>query len=376
MSHDETGKSTWILSIDDVASIATGATLLGAGGGGDPYISLLAARQMYALGGRQATVIDLDAVDDDALILCVAGFGAPTVMKERLFEPTHVLHALRTLEAHLGRSADALIAAEMGGGNALYPILAAAECGLPILDGDGMGRAFPELQMTSMSLGGVAAAPFAMTDEHHNTVICEARPDKRAEAFARITCTEMGLASSLAAYPMSGRDAKRVVIRDTMTLSLKLGRIIAAARQHESPIDYLVSTIGAEAPASEPVKLYDGKVVDVYRSTERGFAVGWFEVAPLTGTGSTARIEFQNEYLAVTVDGEPRALAPDLICAVDRETAEPIPTPDIRFGQRLSLLGLSCDKTFKTSHALTVVGPQAFGLDYAYRPLAELAAAG
>lgn len=367
--------AAWTLSIDDIERIATGATLLGAGGGGDPYISLLAARQMYEAGGRKATVISLDQLADDALVLCVAGFGAPTVMKERLFEPAHVLHALRALETHIGQKADALIAAEMGGGNALYPVLAAAECGLPIVDGDGMGRAFPELQMTSFSIGGVAAAPFAMTDEHLNTVICNAKPDKRAEAFARITCMEMGLSSSLAAYPMTGEAAKRVVIRDTMTLSLKLGQIISAARQAASPIDHLVNAIRTEAPTSEAVRLFDGKVVDVYRSTERGFAVGWFELAPVSSNGSGARIEFQNEYLALTVDQRPRALAPDLICVVDAETAEPVPTPDVRFGQRLSVLGLACDQTFKTEHALSVVGPRAFGLHYDYKPLAELSRA-
>ena len=119
------------LDIDDIARIALGATLLGAGGGGDPYISLLAARQLYADGGRPANVIRVSDLDDDAQVLCVAGFGAPTVEKERLFELPHVIHSIRTLEKHIGRKADALIAAEMGGCNALMPILAASDCDLP-----------------------------------------------------------------------------------------------------------------------------------------------------------------------------------------------------------------------------------------------------
>lgn len=362
----------WTLSIEDIEAIAIGATLLGAGGGGDPYISLLAARQLYEQGGRQADIVSLDSLRDDAFVLCVAGFGAPTVMKERLFEPAHVLHAIRALEKHLGRNADALIAAEMGGGNALYPVLAAAECGLPIVDGDGMGRAFPELQMTSYSLGGVKASPFAMTDEHMNTILCEASSDKRAEGFARTTCMEMGLTSSLAAYPMSGRDAKRVVIRDTMTLSLKLGRIIADAKNTHAPVDHLLGSIRSDAPETEVVRLFDGKVSDVRRSTEGGFAVGWLDLEGLGNSQGSAHIEFQNEYLALTVDGMPKALAPDLICLVDSETAEPVPTPDIRFGQRLSAIGMSCDSVFKTEKALAVVGPRAFNLDYDYRSLPEL----
>ena len=104
-----------------------------------------------------------------------------------------VLHSIRTLEEHLGRSSDALISAEMGGLNSLIPIIAAAACGLPVIDGDGMRRAFPELQMTSFSVNGISASPFVMTDEHLNTVICHSKDDKKGEAIARAVCTGMGL---------------------------------------------------------------------------------------------------------------------------------------------------------------------------------------
>ena len=363
----------WHLDVDDVAKIAMGATLLGAGGGGDPYISLLAAKQIYAGGGHRADVVKVSELDDDALVLCVAGFGAPTVEKERLFEPNHLVHSFRTLEKHLGRKADALIAAEMGGGNALVPLLAAAESELPVVDGDGMGRAFPELQMTSYSLGGISASPFVMTDEHLNTIICQTDDDRRGEAFARTACMEMGLFAFLSAYAMTGRDAKRVVIPDTMTLAHALGEAIAGAKTTEAPIDALIEGIRTNAADTDVFHLFDGKVVDLWRSTEKGFAIGWFDMAPLNGGGDKAHIDFQNEYLAFTVDGVPRALTPDLICVVDSETAEPIPTPDIRYGQRVTVLGLSCHSVFRSERALKVVGPEAFGMEHSYRTLRELA---
>jgi len=361
------------LDIDEVAQIAMGATLLGGGGGGDPYISLLAARQFHAQGGGHAELIGLTDLDDDAQVICVAGFGAPTVEKERLFELPHVVHSVRTLEEHIGRRADALIPAEMGGCNSLIPIVAAAACGLPVIDGDGMRRAFPELQMTSFSINGISASPFVMTDEHLNTVICHSKDDKKGEAIARAVCMGMGLFSILSAYPMTGRDAKRVAIADTVTLALELGRAIENARTGASPIDSLVEGIRSSAENIDVVRLFDGKVVDVRRSTERGFAIGWVNLAPLDGASLKAHIEFRNEYLALTIDGVPRALTPDLICIVDSETAEPIPTPDIRYGQRVSALGLSCHPVFRTEHALKVVGPGAFGMKHAYRPLTELA---
>ena len=363
------------LEIEQVARIALGATLLGAGGGGDPYISLLATRQIYANGARKANLIRLSELDDDAQVICVAGFGAPTVEKERLFELSHLSHAVRTLEKHIGRKADALIPAEMGGCNALIPIVAASECGLPVIDGDGMGRAFPELQMTSFSLRGISAAPFVMTDEHLNTVICQSKDNKKGDALARAVCMGMGLFCFLSAYPMTGREAKRVAIPSTVTLAYALGRAIENAKTGAAPIESLLERIRASAEGIDVVRLFDGKVADVWRSTERGFVIGWLDLAPLNGASHSARIEFRNEYLAFTLDGAPRALTPDLICVVDSETAEPIPTPDIRYGQRVAVLGLSCHPIFRTERALKVVGPEAFGMDYSYRPLKELGAA-
>ena len=47
----------------------------------------------------------------------------------------------------------AILCIEAGGLNSTIPFVAAAKLGLPIVDGDAMGRAFPELQMVSFTLG-------------------------------------------------------------------------------------------------------------------------------------------------------------------------------------------------------------------------------
>ena len=52
----------------------------------------------------------------------------------------------------------ALMAAEIGGGNGLLPITWAARLGLPLVDADGMGRAFPEVPQVTMHLAGISPA--------------------------------------------------------------------------------------------------------------------------------------------------------------------------------------------------------------------------
>ena len=40
----------------------------------------------------------------------------------------------------------------------MLPIAASARIGLPMVDADGMGRAFPELQMVTFTMGGMSAS--------------------------------------------------------------------------------------------------------------------------------------------------------------------------------------------------------------------------
>src|SRR3546814_5167004 len=70
---------------------------------------------------------------------------------------------MRRLEAIMGRPISAVLPIEIGGGNGLAPLIAAAELGVPVVDCDGMGRAFPESQMTIFNIRGLKACPSVMT---------------------------------------------------------------------------------------------------------------------------------------------------------------------------------------------------------------------
>lgn len=70
------------IGVDEINDIALGASLLGAGGGGDPYIGRLMAMQAVKECGP-VTLIEPDEVPDDAFIAPCAMMGAPTVMTEK-----------------------------------------------------------------------------------------------------------------------------------------------------------------------------------------------------------------------------------------------------------------------------------------------------
>jgi hypothetical protein len=64
---------------------------------------------------------------------------------------------------------------------------------------------------------------------------------------------------------------------------------------------------------------------------------------------------------------------PDLICVLEAETAEPITTEGLRYGQRVKVMVVSTPQLMRTPEALAVFGPRAFGLEHEFVPIEELA---
>ncbi|HET9104093.1 MAG TPA: DUF917 domain-containing protein [Solirubrobacteraceae bacterium] len=344
------------MDAEKLENVAIGAGILGTGGGGNPYYGKLHVRRLLD-EGAQVAVVEPAAVPDDALVVSVGGMGAPTVGIERIGRGDEPLVALRALEAHLGRRATHLIPGEIGGGNSTRPMAIGAMAGLPLIDGDGMGRAFPELQMDTFAIYGVNVTPAALADIFHNTVVFPHLKDAvTLERYARAVTVQMGGAAGYAFPAMSGAEARRTAVPMTLTLAERIGANVRAARRtHRSPVDAALEVTGGRV-------LFQGKVVDVQRRMAAGFARGSLALDGLADDhGSHMTVEFQNENLIARHDGAVVAVVPDLVCLVDIETAAPITTEVVRYGLRVAVLGIPAPAMLKTERALAVIGPAAFG---------------
>lgn len=354
------------LTRDDLPDLARGAALLGAGGGGDPYIGRLIAEQAMDEFGP-ARILSPDDVPDDMLICSVAAMGATNIQMEKLIAGNEMPHAVHVLERYLGERVGALIPAEIGGSNSLLPLVLGVRQGLPVIDADGMGRAFPELQMNSFSINGVRAGPLVVVDEHLNTAIVDATTDKMAEDMTRALAIRMGLRVYLSCFPMTGRQMRETAIHNTLSAARRIGAASRAPMQ-SGAIDHMIDTIRDIPTYGAARRLFDGKIADVDRQTSRGFSVGSCTIDAL-GSGARASIEFQNENLLCRIDDALIAVTPDLICIVDSETGEPITTPHLRYGQRVCVLAIRAPERMRTPQALAAFGPSAFGIDAPYEPL-------
>ena len=192
----------YLLKESDLRALAIGAALLGTGGGGSPYIGMLRTRELLRQGAS-VRVLPLDALPDDAWISEVGGIGAPLVGNEKFEEGAECFRAMRAVEDATAIKFAATISAEIGGSNAMEPIITAAQAGLPVIDGDGMGRAFPEVQMSSFMIYGAPVCPAAIADEKGNVVVFKDVIDMYwLETFARGVAVNMGAAAGLAVAPV------------------------------------------------------------------------------------------------------------------------------------------------------------------------------
>lgn len=348
---------------EDLLPAAIGAGILGTGGGGNPYLGRLRARQQLRAGRRIRVVDPADLADDDLLVVA-GGMGSPVVAYEKVAGGNEETDAVRALERHLGRSFTAIAPFEMGGGNSMVPLVIGASLDIPVVDGDGMGRAFPELQMITYLIYGGNPAPAALADERGNRLVLEQVVDAGwLERLLRTTTIDMGGHAGLATAVMDGAFCRKTIIPNTLTLAGRIGEAVLTARAgHMNPSNAILEIAGGR-------RYLRGKVVDVERRTTRGFARGRLVLdGSDDDAGRRIEIDFQNENLVIREDGDPKVTVPDLITLVTSEEGEPITTELVRYGYRADVLVIPCPDLLKTDRALEVVGPRAFGYDVDYRP--------
>ena len=346
------------VSAAEIESLAIGAWILGTGGGGSPYLALLNMRKLYREGAVVSLLDPRDLADDDPVAV-VSNMGAPLVGQERLTDPRTIARAVTMMEEYLGQRFRAVMSLEIGGGNALQPFLAAALLGLPVVDADCMGRAFPEAQMTSFAIHDLRMYPLTLVDVRDNAVIvARAASWKWMERLSRRACVEVGSIAATCKAPRTGKEVKECAILYSTTKAIRLGETVQAARRaHQDPVQALIE-------AERGLLLFTGKIGDIARRTTEGFLRG---TARLDGLdefrGATFALAFQNEFAVGWLDGVPRVMTPDLICVMDSVSGEAIGTETLRYGQRVGVVALPAPPVLLTPKGLEHVGPRAFGYD-------------
>ncbi|GAP86113.1 putative hydantoin utilization protein A [Rosellinia necatrix] len=405
----------WYISETDLAWIASGCYILGTGGGGSPYSSMVRIREMLRRGAVIRVVSPAD-LPDDAAVGCGGGAGSPTVGIEKL-AGDEMVQAQEELFKVCGRRATHMIAVEIGGHNGLQSMLLGASPNLdiPAVDGDWMGRAYPTKWQTTPVVFGERSpvfAPVAMADGNGNVVVMPAAAsDFHVERICRAALSEMGSSVATADAPVSGRECKRWVVENTISQSWRIGRAVARARL-SNQVDNVAETIIAECGgAGAGQVLWKGKIVGVERTLKMGHVYGECiiegvevtdddsrrgaiyhandndtGVLPASRFSGLLKVPFKNENIAAikisrttTLDGEMHeqeeevlCIVPDLVTIIDAQNGEAIGTPEYRYGLLVVVLGIAASDHWTSERGIEIGGPKGFDIDrWSYKSLGK-----
>ena len=357
----------------NLPAFARGCDVLGSGGGGSARDGLPMAS--YAVTERgPVRVVELADLPPDELVMPCAYIGAPEVYVERIGTGRESAGIRDQVEAHFGRRAAALMCTEVGGFNGPGSVALAAHAGLPLLDADGMGRAFPGVEQVAMQVAGVTASPSVLADEHERVVMVRAESGEWLEKLARNVTSAFGDRGVSSEYVMTVEQAAGSVVTGSISRAAGIGRVLdecaATGASTTAAVDRLAEEFGG-------VRLAECRVTGVHAVRNPAAATvltNTRRTVLLEGVngdeGRWLRLEAGHEFHAVLEDGELRATVPDIITVFDVHSGEPVLVRELRYGMRVVVLALPCPPMWRRPEALDLVGPRAFGLAVDYVPLA------
>jgi len=343
----------WQLCADDVPALAAGAALLGGGGGGSTRAAALLAGRALRVAGP-LDVIDVAELPPSAHAAPLGLVGSVTVFEEKPPSGAEVQHAVTAMERYTGVKLDAVLPFEAAGVNALLAVTAAASLQVPLVDADGMGRAFPQLDQTVFTLHGLPVSPMVLADDKGSLAILDGVDGFLGERLARSAIVTMGGWALLLLAPQLAADLARCSITSTVRRALQLGEVLL-----RNDLPAIMSAHGGRV-------LFQGRVVEVERGPRGRFGGGCAVLRHLGDRDRLLRLEFQNENMLAMEDGEVRACVPDIIGLLEAGRCVPVTSEELRYGLELDVVALPCAPAWRTPTGLGLVGPRAFGYNVAY----------
>jgi DUF917 family protein len=371
---------TWTITADEIEPLLEGLAILGNGGGGSPEWGRKILENDVAQG-RTWRIVSPDSIPDDWTVVTGGILASVKVLEEISFDeilaswerrfPT--LEVIQLAERWLGKQIQAFVPFEPGGLNSPLVMTLSARTDVVAVDGDALGRAAPESQMTSFMGHGISLTPMPLIDRFGNAVIVlDADQSTFSDELGRWVVSQgAGMGANLH-YPMTGKQLKDTVIPGTYSRSLELGKLVLKARaEGRDPVKALMVALGTE-------KLIVARIEEMREEERLGF---YFTIAGLKGVGEFAGEEasliIKNEAMLYLEKGEPLAMFPDSIYMLDPQTGRGYMSVELQEGMEVAVLVAPCHPRLraavKTAIGQKSLGPVRYGYpDLQYVPVEDL----
>jgi len=370
----------WIVQPEEVEPLIEGLTILGTGGGGAPDWGREILRNEFARG-RVMRIVAPPAIADDARVASGGIMGSTKIIDVLSFEDVVesweddfvLLRAFGAMAAHLGAPLDHVVPFEVGALNTPVIMSLCARLGIPMIDGDALGRSAPETQMTSFIGHGISLTPMPLVDALGNAIVVTHSVEPTyADEIGRWVVTKGGGLGGNSHYPMTGRQLKEAVVPNTVSLAREVGRALLSARASAA------DPVAAAAKTLSGRHLFTGTIERLDEQTQTGF---YLISARLAGSGDwkgrSAELTIKNEVMLCRLEDRLAVIFPDLVCMLDPASGRGLMSTELRPGVSVALIGVACHPRLRAAAATPqgqkAFSPSRFGRpDLEYRPIEEL----
>ena len=372
-------KKTSLKTIQDCEDLLEGGLWMGTGGGGSYEDGMTLLK--WALDSNLSLEwVDVETIPDEVWSATIGLHGsiAPVSMDtqdniDKLGLVDSLGHkfipkAVEELEEYLGLKFGCIVSSELGPEAIPEALVTGACLGIPVVDGDYVGRAVPEEMQSTYYLYGKQSNMFASVDKWGNVVFIKNAENPFAlERMAKmLSLAAFGL-TAVATTPLKAIEMKKILVRGTLSKCLNIGRTLRLARQSgKDPIKAVLDVVNGW-------HVFDGIVTSVETEDRDGYLFGTTYIKGLGDfLGQSLNVWFKNENLVSWLNGISWICSPDVLILIHKESGRATCNAEIKAGNEIVAIGMKGLDDFRTEMGLNLAGPRHFGFDIEYTPIEEL----
>jgi DUF917 family protein len=350
------------LTAEDVRHLRTGAHFLACTI--DPTAIYIYAEMIEkAMENRRLELITIDELEPDDLVVAIGMVTQGLFIADMPPVGDEFIGCIRAIETNLGRPVRAIYSLAAANINGIVPLMVGLQASLPVIDSDPMGRVFPLISQTTLSIGNVAIGPIALMGVTGERAVVEVDSPQRAETLVRALVTELGGWAATAMYPCSARQLQEHGVHGSISRMIRIGEILDAGASVERKFQQLNEFLGATRIARARVSHVEG----LSRPSDLGIPALPSSVTLVDErSGQIIRLEVQNEILLVLVDGAIAAAVPDMVSLLNSEHGTVVNIDDVQVGDVMDIVKITAASQWYTEAGLDLAEPRAFGIPVAH----------
>jgi DUF917 family protein len=316
-----------IITKELAESAILGAAVLGGGGGGSMNLGRKNYEEALSLGAL--TLLDIDDVSPEDILITGSAVGAPAA-KEACLSPRDYVRVVELLTENGCPKPGGFIPNECGGGSITNGWLPAAMMGLPLVDALCNGRAHPTGTMGSMGLHrdpAYVSRQAAAGGNPEKGLYLEIHATGKIETVApliRAAADQAGGLVAVARNPVKAAYVKKNGAPGALKQSIELGKKMKAASGGEAVAETAAEFLGGALITRDRVSALE-------LVTRGGFDTGTLRIGGY-------ELSFWNEYMTLEAGDKRTGTFPDLIMTLGAGDGLPVTSAELKNGQEVFLL--------------------------------------